>query len=465
VNLSAKSWRVGSLVYDRRALFNVFFWMLWGDFCLNLMDSGVGQNIATVQLDKYGATKTTIGLVTGTAVELMSVIMVAITSTWSDRHRGWLGRRMPFMLWSTPPLAAFLILTGFSPQISTWLRHHLPGLLSGLSLGAVIIFVFSTFYLGYKFCDLFPQSVYYYLWTDVIPQELMGTFASLFRAVATAGSLVFNLFLIRHLDDRPAMICLIAAGLYLVSFLMLCFMVKEGEYPPPEPAPAGSASLRLRATVARYMRDCFSLPFYWKFYLFYICFMCGFRPFQSFLLLYGKQTLKMDLATYGRVMMLRDLVQIVVFFAIARLIDRFHPIRAGLAGYVMILLAAVASWFYIGGTRSFGVCIVLLYVAVAVYQGAIGALSPRMLPRESYGQFCSANSIVWHLGVMIATPTLGFLADKFGNPVLFVWFFSFSAAGIVMMWLVYRDWKKLGGDDAYVPPIAGAIDSLISRPP
>src|SRR4029077_13291657 len=124
---------------------------------------------------------------------------------------------------------------------------------------------------------------------------------------------------------------------------------KEGEYPPSEPAPAGNLSERLRTTIARYIRECFSLPFYWKFYLFYICFMCGFRPFQSFLLLYGKQTLKMNLATYGKVMMLRDLVQIGVFFLIARLIDKFHPIRAGLAGYVMILLAAVASWFFIAG--------------------------------------------------------------------------------------------------------------------
>ena len=44
----AKTWRVGSLVYDRRGLFTVFFWMLWGDFVLNLKDSGVAANIATI---------------------------------------------------------------------------------------------------------------------------------------------------------------------------------------------------------------------------------------------------------------------------------------------------------------------------------------------------------------------------------------------------------------------------------
>ena len=32
-----------------------------------------------------------------------------------------------------------------------------------------------------------------------------------------------------------AVACLIAAGLYLFAFVMLCLMVKEGKYPPPEP--------------------------------------------------------------------------------------------------------------------------------------------------------------------------------------------------------------------------------------
>ena len=49
-----KTWAVGTLVYDRRALYNVFFWMLWGDFCLMLMDSGVAPNLVTLQLGKQG---------------------------------------------------------------------------------------------------------------------------------------------------------------------------------------------------------------------------------------------------------------------------------------------------------------------------------------------------------------------------------------------------------------------------
>ena len=88
-----KTWRVGTLTYDRRGLFNVFFWMLWGDFVLNVMDNGVGSNVALIQLRKFGASKLTIGMLTGSIPEFITIFMVAIVSTWSDHHRGPLGRR------------------------------------------------------------------------------------------------------------------------------------------------------------------------------------------------------------------------------------------------------------------------------------------------------------------------------------------------------------------------------------
>jgi maltose/moltooligosaccharide transporter len=449
-----KTWRVGTLTYDRRGLFNVFFWMLWGDFVLNIMDSGVGSNVALVQLSKYGASKFQIGMLTGFATELLSIPMVAIISTLSDRHRGWLGRRMPFMLWSAPVIALFLVLMGFSPQFSDWVRSHVPGILGGLSAAGMTLLLLSISYVGYRVGDMFPQSVYYYLWTDVIPHELMGTFASLFRVVATLGTLLFNLFLLRHCDDRPALICMLAAGVYLLVFLTMCFAVKEGQYPPPEPPPPGAPIERTARSVRRYMRECFSIPFYWKYYAFSLCFMCGFVPFRDFLLLYGKETIRIDLQTYGNWMAAVSVVQIAVFFCVGPIIDRFHPIRAGLFGYVLMCGTALLSRLLIVGPTSFGVCTIMTFAAVAVYQGATGALGPRLLPKEQYGQFCSANAMVFHLGLMTLKPTLGFLMDKLGNGVMFVWFFAFSGVGILMLYLVYLEWKARGGDAGFIPPVA-----------
>src|SRR5438067_771999 len=74
---------------------------------------------------------------------------------------------------------------------------------------------------------------------NIVPQMLMGSFVCLFRVCSTLGVLVFNKFLLKYCDDHPAALCLGAAGLYLVTILLLCFQVKEGDYPPPPPSPQG----------------------------------------------------------------------------------------------------------------------------------------------------------------------------------------------------------------------------------
>src|SRR5437870_2406106 len=175
----AKTWRVGTLVYNRRQLINVFIWLLWGDFCLYLMDAGVGNNLVPLQLQKHGASNTLITVVKTSVVELVLLVLCPIVSTWSDRYRSRLGRRIPFMLFATPPLALFLALLGLWPTISTWLKSISPHLLSTISAANLTIALISVMLVGYKFFDTFPQSVYDYFWADVIPPQFMGRFVCL----------------------------------------------------------------------------------------------------------------------------------------------------------------------------------------------------------------------------------------------------------------------------------------------
>ena len=63
-----KLWHVGTLTYDRAGLVRVFAWMLWGDFCLNMIDDA-GSNLVQVQLKKFGASNTLIGIVQTSIVE------------------------------------------------------------------------------------------------------------------------------------------------------------------------------------------------------------------------------------------------------------------------------------------------------------------------------------------------------------------------------------------------------------
>jgi hypothetical protein len=206
----ARTWRVGTLQYNSAELGKVFFWLLWGDFCLTLMDGGVATSVVSLQLKKLGASNTVIGLLNGTVIALLSALLVSVISTTSDRTRTRLGRRMPYLLWSAPPIALLLTLLGFSSQLGRLLQERLPGFASRLGWlsatllpgvgklpaeAALVIAVMTSFLVLYRLIDLFPQSIYYCLWTDVIPQKLMGTFACLFRVVAALGMFIFERFL------------------------------------------------------------------------------------------------------------------------------------------------------------------------------------------------------------------------------------------------------------------------------
>src|SRR2546423_12670342 len=90
-----KPYKVGTLAYDRRGLVTVFAWLLWGDFCLYLMDAGVGNNLVPLQLQKHGASNTLITVIKTSVVELVLLVLCPIVSTWSDRYRSRLGRRIP----------------------------------------------------------------------------------------------------------------------------------------------------------------------------------------------------------------------------------------------------------------------------------------------------------------------------------------------------------------------------------
>jgi MFS family permease len=445
-------YHVGTLTYTRPALVRVFFWMLWGDFCLNLMDSGVWPYVIPLQLNKYGASMESIGFLTGTVVEIMSIIMVVIISTWSDRHRGPLGRRMPFMLYATPPLAACLIAVGFSPHIAHWLQHAFPHYFGGFAITSLVVGVIATTMIAYKFFDLFPQSVYYYLFADVIPPKLMGTFVSLFRVCGTIGVLVFNWKLLKHAEDSPGLICTLAGGLYLFAFVMLAIMVREGDYPPPEPVRKGPIIERFFDTTRKYIRECYSFSYYWKFYIFGFCYMVGTQGFFRFLVFYGKQMTGGDLDKLGKINVIASIVQIAIFFSIGPLIDWLHPIRASLIGFVMLLIASLAGLFFIHDTWTYALFAIITFGMIAVVQGTVLALLPRILPHEQYGQFNSANSMLWHFGLMVLLPLCGSVMDHHGKRMVFAWLAISAAGAMIMLWLLIQDWKRFGGDEHYIPP-------------
>lgn len=89
----AAIYTVGTLRYGQRELVWLFFWLMWNDFAIMLIESvnGVGQFIMRDQ----GATLMEIALVN--SVGFFLPWLNPLVSTWSDRHRGRWGRRRPFL--------------------------------------------------------------------------------------------------------------------------------------------------------------------------------------------------------------------------------------------------------------------------------------------------------------------------------------------------------------------------------
>lgn len=452
-----KIFTVGTLQYTRGQLARVFIWLLLGDFCLHLMDNGVVPTLVPLQFEKLGASKTLYAFVAITCVNIMYTILVPIVSTWSDRARTRIGRRRPFLLIASPLLALSLVLLGFSTNIARFLQTQFPSLLGGFEVAAVAIALTIVLFVVFKFLDMFPQSVYYYLWPDVIPPELMGTFGALFRVFYAGGSLVFNWYLIGLAKEHPEEIYMMSAGLYLVAFLVLVWRVKEPAYPPPPQVGATGASFagRTLALTKSYFTDCFSRAFYWKFFLAMALFQCAYQPFIANLIFFGRRIYGNDeagLKNYGSVMGWKDLIWIGIYLALVPVMTRLHPVYAGLMGYALMTLSAGLGMLFIHDELTFRIFTIMTFASVGLYLGGTAAIGPRLLPKEKYGQFASAGALIFRLSVAMVGTFSGLLIDRMGERFVFVWLFGFLCVGCVLMVMLYFDWKKLGGVKSFEPP-------------
>ena len=173
----------------------------------------------------------------------------------------------------------------------------------------------------------------------------------------------------------------------LVSFLLLCTQVKEGQYPPPPLAAQGDRRACAPIEyIRRFFRECFSHAFYWKYYLCILCFNVGFVPFSTFLIFYGKD-IKLDLGRYGNIMAMQNAMQMAIYLCFGPIV-RSNPSRAG--GTHRICLSGnrrICGFGFIHSATSFTVWVMAIYAAYAIYQGATTSLGPRLLPSTHYGQF------------------------------------------------------------------------------
>ncbi|MFT3785220.1 MAG: MFS transporter [Tepidisphaeraceae bacterium] len=440
---------VGTLRYSREQLLSVFFWMLWGDLCVNVMETIIPR-LVPLHLERLKASSFVMGLVIGVP-SFVELIINPFVSTWSDRFRSRFGRRRPFILLGTPLLAGCLMLVGLADPIGRgfgFLSHL------GLSQNAITIIALAVLLAIFQIFNVIVLATYYYLIADVVPNPVIGTFTSLYKVMGALGGIVFNQYIFKYADAYEFRIYVGCALLYLVSFLLMGWQVKEGQYPPPAPRPEQAKGVA--QSIGHWCMESFSIRFYQKLYLIGLCFYfaLGGVLFTQFLALNDLHMTKQD---FGSATAQAGLFALPFFFVLGPLADKFHPIRVGMVGMACMAISGLVCFFFIHDPKSFYIFTVVNTIATTVYLGGQISLLPRILPRSHYGQYCSANNTLCAIGKFGAPALCGLAIDLLHlNRFAYLWQAGFALAGVGAFALVLQHWKRLGGDTNYAPPTYAA---------
>ncbi len=472
-----KLYHVGTLTYTQPALAVLFFWLFWGDFCYTVMEA-VTTPIMQLKYQKLDASNIEISLILGVIPGILYSILNPVISFQSDRFRSRWGRRIPFILFSLPFLVIILICLAFGEQIGVWLHGHLGFMLAGVSASQVAILTLGILNIVFTFFNTFVTSTFWYLFNDVVPEQLLARFMSWFRTIGLFSTSFYSFFILPYSASHSTEIFLAAAILYLVGFGLMCRNVKEGEYPAPAPYIEGRTDTL--AAITTFARETHAFPHYW--YLWICTFIgqignaasvIGAGNSQLIFALFFSLAIGLKLPQIAIIYGCYNITQSVLTLVAGWLADRYHPIRVVFAGVLINVLVIPMNliWLFWHPSNN-----VVFWVALAINVGvaapgqALGGMwDPPMLmrlfPRSNFGQFCSTNAVWRTAGGIVGSLLVGVFLDFMTGWVgkehsyyyLPLWGFFFGLPSFYLFFKLYLSWKKHGGDDAYIAPVLISI--------
>ncbi len=445
-----KIWTVGTLTYTSSGIAVLFFWLLWGDFAWSMRDRSVFP-MAQWYLKDIGVPNVLFGLLMSSFPALVGMILGPIISVKSDRHRGKWGRRIPFLLVTTPIAAFGMIALAFTPVMARWL-HGLGFIQNELLLSLVC---FGIFWAAFEFAAIAGSAVLGGLVNDVVPKELLGRFYGLFRAVSLIGGMVFNFWLMGLVPGHFTLIMTVLGVFYGIAFMWVCLKVKEGEYPPP-PAPVEGGSRWLGGVAGgakMYLRECFTHSYYLWLFVMLMAATVSFVPINTFSLPYA-MSLGVSMDVYGKFLALTYLISLALAWPLGWAADRFHPLRVSIAALAGYFLVAAWGFFFATTQTGFLVAWVLHGVLSGTFMTSAASIGQRLYPHDKFAQFTSAAAILAAPANMAIAPLVGSVVDWTGRNYLYTFAAGWGLAGIGLFaaWHVHRRFMQLGGTKNYVAP-------------
>lgn len=444
---------VGTLRYTLAGLAIVSTWLLWGDFCSTVYGILFG-NFLPLYLHGLKASNGLIAFLSSSVGGAANILLLPNISMWSDRHRGRWGRRIPFLFWTAPLIAMDLIGMGYSSQIGVWLRDVIAPL-HAFSATAIALAVMSVLVVIAAAMQMILFNVYQFLLRDVVPLGVMPWFLTLFRVVGVVAGFLFQWFFFRYIVAHPQILCAGVGLLFLTSFLLICWRVREGNYPPPPPRPAGGAVTNVLVSYRRYFRECMSVGIYRNYVLVFILFLAGNTAAGTFSTLFGIKTLGISAGEYGRILALSTLVSGAVYVLMGCVCKHWNAVGTSMASLALLAAGQAAVFFLVWNQTGWLVWSLAMAIPTVGWGLASFVLTMMLFPAEKFGQLSSSLNAIGCGSLLVTGVLIGCFMDFFGGNyrVAFVISLVCYTAALVPMYAVYRGWKRHGGPEHYVPPV------------
>jgi maltose/moltooligosaccharide transporter len=398
----------GTLHYTPAGLAFLFAWLLWGDFTFTLMESM--PSLLNMQLKDHGVDNRTIAILTTTLFQVCNMALNPVISTYSDRYRSPWGRRRPLLMFATPFVAVFLTLIPWAPEVTAALQKIgiVRALFDQLPF-APLVLIFGILIFSFQVFNMFISTIYYYLIPDTVPEAFIGRFLGYFRIFGILAGILFNWFIFGHAREHMRLLFAVFSILYAISFIMMCWRVREGEYPEIREEKGHWFS-----PVRNYVVQCFGKLRHWLIFLAYGSIIWA-SATSVFVLFFYRDQIGLTETEFGRLMTATLLSNLLLSVPFGSLIDRLGSHKSLIIGLSFGILFSLICFSVIQDRSTAFVFGFLLSIPGSLISLAMFKWTVDMYPRETYGQFASAGAMVGALGLALLSPLAGVVIDKLGN--------------------------------------------------
>lgn len=400
-------WRAGTLVYYKKDLVRMFFWLYVGQFTF-WMEYIAVPTLFPLLMAKKGFHAAQIGSL-WSIFPLGALIIFPILGTLSDRTRTRWGRRRPYDLFTTPFWFVGLLMLPFTNGY--WQAFACMVLIGFAAAGSNVL---NAFY------------------NDVVPSELMGRFVAGMRMLGSLGALMVQLVALRLFDMAPIAVFIALACIGFTGEMLMLFMVKEGSYPPPPPKES------VLKVVSGFIKEGFANRYIIFLWLTLGVTALGGPVMGTYFNLFFTDTntgLGLSATHLGYILATGTAIGLCLILPAGWVIDRVGPKKIwGWCGFGVGLIQLM-MFLFASDVKS----VALLYVAYAAVNTMMTAtLLPMMysfMPKDKFGQLNGSSQIVTRILQITGANACGLLIMAAGQQYRFAFVFGGIAYMMVPLFL------------------------------